>query len=154
MGMLDDVVGAAVPQGNLAKPLMLAVMALLASGALTRGSAPASASATPANPAVPPDAAEGGARTRQAALRAAERAAGHSLLEIESGWARAWANVLEGKEPWAGMRSEAEARDPGQMHPLLGPAYIAVRPDRSVVVSVDVDGRVVAVPRRRPEGIR
>jgi len=63
MGMLDDVVGSAVPKGNLAKPLMLALMALLASGALTKGSAPASAAPAgpkPANPAVPPDAGDGG----------------------------------------------------------------------------------------------
>ena len=55
-----------------------------------------------------PDASEGGARTREAALRAAERAAGHRLVEIEGTWARAWANVLEGKEPWAGMRPTSD----------------------------------------------
>lgn len=47
-----------------------------------------------------PDASEGGARTREEARQAAEQAAGCSLLEIESGWARAWANVLVGKDPW------------------------------------------------------
>jgi len=47
-----------------------------------------------------PDAFEGGARTREEALSAAQRAAGCTLLEIESGWARAWANVLIGKDPW------------------------------------------------------
>jgi hypothetical protein len=52
-----------------------------------------------------PDASEGGARTREDALRAAEKAAGRPLLEIESGWARAWANLLVGKEAWAGQRS-------------------------------------------------
>jgi hypothetical protein len=52
-----------------------------------------------------PDAAEGGARTREEAQHAAERAAGRTLVEIEGGWARAWANVLVGKEPWAGQRS-------------------------------------------------
>ncbi len=37
MGFLDDVVNKSVPQGSsLAKPLMLAFVALLASGALTR----------------------------------------------------------------------------------------------------------------------
>ena len=36
MGMLDDIVGSAVPKGNFAKPLMIALMALLASGALHR----------------------------------------------------------------------------------------------------------------------
>jgi len=52
-----------------------------------------------------PDASEGGARSREEALQAAERAAGRPLLEIESGWARAWANVLVGKEPWPTARS-------------------------------------------------
>lgn len=47
-----------------------------------------------------PDAFEGGARTRAEALAAAERAAGCPLTEIESGWARAWSNILVGKEPW------------------------------------------------------
>jgi DnaJ domain len=51
-----------------------------------------------------PDAFEGGARTREEALRAAERAAGCALQEIESGWARAWSNVLVGKEPWPPKR--------------------------------------------------
>ncbi|HEY4104342.1 MAG TPA: J domain-containing protein [Polyangiaceae bacterium] len=53
-----------------------------------------------------PDAFEGGARTREEAKRAAEAAAGTSLLEIESSWARAWSNVLVGKAPWAGARDE------------------------------------------------
>jgi DnaJ domain len=56
-----------------------------------------------------PDASEGGARTRADALRAAERAAGRSLVEIESGWARAWASVLVGKDPWAGQARSASA---------------------------------------------
>jgi hypothetical protein len=54
-----------------------------------------------------PDASEGGARSREEALRAAERVAGCSLVEIESGWARAWANVLVGKEPWAGQQARS-----------------------------------------------
>src|SRR3954470_24537808 len=58
-------------------------------------------SAAPARaPFRKPDAFEGGARTRAEALQAAERAAGCALQEIESGWARAWSNVLIGKEPW------------------------------------------------------
>ena len=56
-----------------------------------------------------PDAFEGGARSREEALRAAERAAGSALQEIESGWARAWSNVLVGKEPWPSQRA-SEAR--------------------------------------------
>ena len=57
MGMLDDILGNAVPQGGLAKPLILALGALLASGVLTRGSAPSGASA--GAPAGSPDAADG-----------------------------------------------------------------------------------------------
>ncbi|MES1174785.1 MAG: J domain-containing protein [Myxococcales bacterium] len=58
-----------------------------------------------------PDAFEGGARTREEALRAAERAAGCALQEIESGWARAWSNILVGKEPWPSPRSGESRRD-------------------------------------------
>ena len=36
MGFLDDVLGSAVPGGKVSKPLMLALLALLASGALFR----------------------------------------------------------------------------------------------------------------------
>ena len=44
MGFFDDVLNKSVPQGSsIVKPLMLAFIALLASGALTRKQAPASA---------------------------------------------------------------------------------------------------------------
>jgi uncharacterized protein YidB (DUF937 family) len=47
MGFLDNVVNKSVPQGSsVAKPLMLAFGALLASGALTRKQAPTSAPST------------------------------------------------------------------------------------------------------------
>ena len=53
MGSLDDVLGSAVPQGSLAKPLIIALGALLASGALFKnantGTTPAS-SPTPSSP--------------------------------------------------------------------------------------------------------
>jgi uncharacterized protein YidB (DUF937 family) len=52
MGMLEDVLGSALPKGSLAKPLMIAVAALLASGVLTRGfgSGSSSTSSAPAGP--------------------------------------------------------------------------------------------------------
>jgi len=59
-----------------------------------------------------PDAFEGGARTRAEALAAAERAAGCALTEIESGWARAWSNILVGKQPWASGVEERSADEP------------------------------------------
>src|SRR6187549_3501386 len=55
-----------------------------------------------------PDAFAGGARTRAEALAAAERAANCHLTEIESGWARAWSNILIGKDPWPASRAESE----------------------------------------------
>jgi len=54
-----------------------------------------------------PDAFAGGARTRAEAQAAAERAAHCKLTEIESSWARAWANVLVGKDPWPSARAES-----------------------------------------------
>ena len=51
MGFLDDVVNKSVPQGSgLAKPLMLAFVALLASGVLTRKAAAPSAPGTSPRP--------------------------------------------------------------------------------------------------------
>jgi DnaJ domain len=55
-----------------------------------------------------PDAAEGGARSHAEALRQAERAASRPLVEIEPVWARAWARVLVGQEPF--IRSETADR--------------------------------------------
>jgi len=51
MGPLDDVLGSSVPKGNLAKPLLIPLGALLASGALHKGAA-ASLEVVP--PATPP----------------------------------------------------------------------------------------------------
>lgn len=46
-----------------------------------------------------PDAASGGAKTREEALAAAERAAGRHLVLIEPYWAHAWNRVLRGEAP-------------------------------------------------------
>jgi hypothetical protein len=56
-----------------------------------------------------PDAFAGGARTRAEAQAAAERAANCKLTEIESSWARAWSNILIGKEPWPSASTGDEA---------------------------------------------
>jgi uncharacterized protein YidB (DUF937 family) len=54
MGMLEDVLGSSLPKGGLAKPLMIAVAALLASGVLTKGiGSGSSASSAPAGPGGP-----------------------------------------------------------------------------------------------------
>ncbi|HET9929307.1 MAG TPA: J domain-containing protein [Polyangiaceae bacterium] len=59
------------------------------------------------SPFVKPDASEGGARTREEALASAEKAAGCRLTLIDGSWARAWARVLVGDEPFSGRRDEA-----------------------------------------------
>jgi uncharacterized protein YidB (DUF937 family) len=62
MGLLDNMLGSAVPGGNITKPLMLALLGLLASGALFRNSErqvePAKPPGSPVPPAPPAD--EGG----------------------------------------------------------------------------------------------
>lgn len=56
-----------------------------------------------------PDAFAGGARTRAEAQAAAERAANCKLTEIESSWARAWSNILIGKDPWPSTHTGSAA---------------------------------------------
>jgi uncharacterized protein YidB (DUF937 family) len=59
MGFLEDAVGSAVPSGSVAKPLMIALAALLASGALHgRGTTAAGAAAAPTP--TPPGESDGG----------------------------------------------------------------------------------------------
>lgn len=59
-----------------------------------------------------PDASEGGARTREEALRAAERAAGRRLVEIEGLWARAWARIQLGLPPFVAKDAEPRVGEP------------------------------------------
>ena len=72
-----------------------------------------------------PDASEGGARTRDEALRHAEQAAGRALVEIEPLWARAWARVLMGLPPFT---QPAPAPD--------GPASAAPKASRESTTSI------------------
>ena len=52
MPVLEDVIRSSVPGGNIGKPLMIALGALLASGALFRGGAQQSATTGPQSPSV------------------------------------------------------------------------------------------------------
>jgi DnaJ domain len=61
-----------------------------------------------------PDAFAGGARTRDEAFAAAERAAGVHLVEIDASWARAWGRILVGRPPWDATRDgERSSTTPG-----------------------------------------
>ncbi|PCC71549.1 DnaJ domain-containing protein [Nannocystis exedens] len=59
-----------------------------------------------------PDASEGGARSRDEALRRAEKAAGRTLVQIEPLWARAWARVLMGEPPFTQTTGDATRAAP------------------------------------------
>ena len=52
-----------------------------------------------------PDAADGGAATREEALAAAEKKVGTTLTEIDPLWARAWIRILRGQAPWPSKAS-------------------------------------------------
>ncbi|HTJ84097.1 MAG TPA: J domain-containing protein [Polyangiaceae bacterium] len=66
-----------------------------------------------------PDAANGGARTAEEALREAEKVAGRHLVAIEARWARAWMRVLRGQPPWT-PRDEARKKQPNRPPPTEG----------------------------------
>ncbi len=59
-----------------------------------------------------PDASSGGARTREEARAAAERAAGVPLVELESRWAGAWSRVLRGEPAWSKPRERGTSAAP------------------------------------------
>jgi hypothetical protein len=63
-----------------------------------------------------PDAASGGARSREAALREAERVAGRVLVEIDGRWARAWSRVLVGQPAWTERQNQAVAEGTASEH--------------------------------------
>jgi hypothetical protein len=63
-----------------------------------------------------PDAASGGARSRESALREAERAAGRVLVEIDGRWARAWSRVLVGQPAWTERQNQAVAEGAASEH--------------------------------------
>jgi hypothetical protein len=77
-----------------------------------------------AEPFRKPDAASGGARSREEALAQAERAAGRTLVEIEGRWAGAWVRVLRGEPPWPKAREKAtETRANAPERPRAGRAW-------------------------------
>lgn len=73
-----------------------------------------------------PDASDGGAPTREAALAAAKARAGLELVVVDPMWARAWMRVLRGQAPWPSRASTmsrgevAASSPPGSIWATLG----------------------------------
>lgn len=90
------------------------------------------------DPFVRPDAASGGASSREAALVAAQKAAGRSLVEIEPRWARAVSRVLRELPPWT-ARDVEDFASGGAPRPRSAPpiaslwTLLGVRSDATLV---------------------
>jgi uncharacterized protein YidB (DUF937 family) len=113
MGFLDDVLGSAVPGGKVSKPLMLALLALLASGALFRSGGGETPPVT-ADPTRAP-AGEGG-----------------GLLEGLGGLLDRFRQAGQGKtaDTWIGAGPN-EPVTPGEVGNALGPNIIKTLAERS-----------------------
>lgn len=114
MGLLDDVLGSAVPAGNLAKPLMIAATALLAAHAIGGGGlgnllgGGATASPTTPNPPAPGSAQpQGGLLGGLGGLLQSFQQSGHG--DIINSWIGSGPN-----QPIA----------PDQLHRALGPQAV------------------------------
>jgi uncharacterized protein YidB (DUF937 family) len=115
MGFLDDVLGSAVPEGKVGKPLMLALLALLASGALFRGGGkePPPVDADPRR--MPAD--DGG---------------GGGLLDSLGGILDRFRDVGQGKAADSWVRTGPnEPVTPGQVGNALGPNIIKTLAERA-----------------------
>jgi uncharacterized protein YidB (DUF937 family) len=103
MGLLDDMLGSALPGGKISKPLMLALLALLASGTLFGGGDREAAPTQPTGPRPPAD--EGG-----------------GLLDGLGGLLDRFRQSGQGKtaDSWIGTGPN-EPVSPGQVGNALGP---------------------------------
>jgi uncharacterized protein YidB (DUF937 family) len=122
MGFLDDVFDKALPHGSgVAKPLMLAFLALLASGALTRKQEPAPAPGT--SPASAPDA--GGLLGGLGGLLEKLKQSGHGDVT------KSWVDQGENK-PIA----------PGSLGPALGPSVIKTLAEKTGMSEQEVTAQL------------
>ena len=122
MGFLDNVVNKSVPQGSSsAKPLMLAFGALLASGALTRKQAPASAPGT--SPAADPQA--GGLLGGLGGLLEKLKQGGHG--DVAKSWVGSGQN---------------QPISPGQLSSALGPSLIKTLAEKTGLSEQEVTAQL------------
>jgi uncharacterized protein YidB (DUF937 family) len=112
MAGLEDMIRSAVPGGNIGKPLMIALLALLASGALSRHDTPAPPVAPGANPGAGGD--SGGLLGGLGGLLASLQKGG--LGDVINSWIGSGPN-----HPIA----------PGQLGTALGPSVIKMLAQRS-----------------------
>jgi len=125
MGFLDDVLNKSLPQGSgLAKPLMLAFVALLASGALTRKQAPASA------PTLPPTtgADTGGLLGGLSGL----------LEKLQQG------NLGDVATSWVG-NGQNQPISPGSLGPVLGPSIVKTLAEKTGLSEQEVTAQLSQV---------
>ena len=122
MGFLDNVVNKSVPQGSsVAKPLMMAFGALLASGALTRKQAPTSAPST--SPAADPQA--GGLLGGLGGLLEKFQQSGHG--DVAKSWVGSGPN---------------QPISPGQLSSALGPSLIKTLAEKTGMSEQDVTAQL------------
>lgn len=113
MANLEDTIRSAVPGGSVGKPLILALLALLASGALFKGSGSGAA----ANPGAPQSASGDGAGGLLAGL-------GGLLDKLQTGGLGSIANS------WVGS-GQNQPVAPGQLGPALGSDLLKTLAQRS-----------------------
>ena len=122
MGLLDNAVNKSVPQGSsLAKPLLLAFGALLASGALTRKQAPTPAPNT--SPAADPQA--GGLLGGLGGLLEKFQQSGHG--DVAKSWVGSGPN---------------QPISPGQLSSALGPSLIKTLAEKTGMSEQDVTAQL------------
>ena len=122
MGFLDNAVNKSVPQGSsLAKPLLLAFGALLASGALTRKQAPTPAPGT--SPAADPQA--GGLLGGLGGLLEKFQQSGHG--DVAKSWVGSGPN---------------QPVSPGQLSSALGPSLIKTLAEKTGMSEQDVTAQL------------
>ena len=109
MAGFDDIIRSAVPGGNVGKPLMLALLALLASGALFRGGGSAPAAGQPA-----PDEGTGGLLGGLGGL----------LDKLQKG------GLANAANSWVGS-GQNQPVSPGQLGSALGPDIIKMLAGRT-----------------------
>jgi uncharacterized protein YidB (DUF937 family) len=114
MASLDDMMRSAVPGGNIGKPLMIALLGLLASGALFKSSPAAPTSPAPKPPAAPANEGAGGLLAGLGGLLERFQQSGHG-------------NVINS---WVGS-GQNQPVQPGQLGTILGPNVIKTLAQKS-----------------------